>query len=417
MEIRFNAIEEAIAEIKRGKMIVVVDDEDRENEGDLVMAAEKITPESVNFMVRFGRGLVCTPLTAGRVAALELPLMVNYNTDSQGTAFTVSVDCRGTTTGISAFERAKTILKLIDPKAGPADFNRPGHVFPLQAKEGGVLRRAGHTEASVDLARLAGFYPAAVICEVMNEDGTMARVPQLMDFVKEHGLKIITIAELIQYRMKKDKFVQRGATATLPTAYGEFKLVAYDNALDSKTHLAMVKGEIDQDKPVLVRVHSECLTGDVFGSLRCDCGNQLVQAMKQINEAGSGVLVYMRQEGRGIGLLNKIKAYELQDCGKDTVEANEELGFPPDLRDYGMGAQILVDLGVRKICLLTNNPRKVKGLEGYGLTIVERVPLEITPGTYNSRYLQTKRDKLGHILNYHSGINTDNLAKGGEIND
>lgn len=409
MEIRFNTIEEAIAEIKQGKMIVVVDDEDRENEGDLVMAAEKVTPESVNFMVRFGRGLVCTPLSASRVVELELPLMVNRNTDSQGTAFTVSVDCRGTTTGISAHERAKTILKLIDPHAGPADFNRPGHVFPLQAKEGGVLRRAGHTEASVDLARMAGFYPAAVICEVMNEDGTMARVPQLMDFVKEHGLKIITIAELIQYRMKKEKLVQQGAAATLPTAYGEFKLIAYENSLDNETHLAIVKGEIDQDKPVLVRVHSECLTGDVLGSLRCDCGNQLVQALKQISEAGSGVLVYMRQEGRGIGLLNKIKAYELQDCGKDTVEANEELGFPPDLRDYGLGAQILVDLGVRKIRLLTNNPRKVKGLEGYGLTIVERVPLEITPGTYNSRYLQTKRDKLGHILNCHSGTGMDNL--------
>ncbi|HAP31752.1 MAG TPA: bifunctional 3,4-dihydroxy-2-butanone-4-phosphate synthase/GTP cyclohydrolase II [Firmicutes bacterium] len=406
---RFNTIEEAIAEIKQGKMIVVVDDEDRENEGDLVMAAEKVTPESVNFMVRFGRGLVCAPLTASRVAELELPLMVNRNTDSQGTAFTVSVDCRGTTTGISAHERAKTILKLIDPQAGPADFNRPGHVFPLQAKEGGVLRRAGHTEASVDLARLAGLYPAAVICEVMNEDGTMARVPQLMNFVKEHGLKIITIAELIQYRMKKEKLVQQGAAATLPTVYGEFKLIAYDNSLDNETHLAMVKEEIDKDKPVLVRVHSECLTGDVLGSLRCDCGNQLVQALKQISEAGSGVLIYMRQEGRGIGLLNKIKAYELQDCGKDTVEANEELGFPPDLRDYGLGAQILVDLGVRKIRLLTNNPRKVKGLEGYGLTIVERVPLEITPGTYNSRYLQTKRDKLGHILNCHIGAGIDNI--------
>ncbi|MEW5921784.1 MAG: bifunctional 3,4-dihydroxy-2-butanone-4-phosphate synthase/GTP cyclohydrolase II [Bacillota bacterium] len=389
-------------------MIVVVDDEDRENEGDLVMAAEKVTPESVNFMVRFGRGLVCTPLTARRVAELELPLMVNHNTDSHGTAFTVSVDARGTTTGISAYERAKTINKLIDPQAQPADFNRPGHVFPLQAKEGGVLRRAGHTEASIDLARLAGLYPAAVICEIMNEDGSMARVPQLMDFVREHGLKIVTIAELIQYRMKKEKLVRQGATASLPTVYGEFQLIAYDNSLDNKTHLAMVKGEIDSDKPVLVRVHSECLTGDVLGSLRCDCGNQLAQALRQINEAGSGVLVYMRQEGRGIGLLNKIKAYQLQDCGRDTVEANEELGFPPDIRDYGLGAQILVDLGIRKIRLLTNNPRKIKGLEGYGLTIVERVPLEIPPGTHSSRYLQVKRDKLGHLLNCHSGAGVDN---------
>ena len=408
MEVKFNTIEEAIADIKAGKMIVVVDDEDRENEGDLVMAAEKCTPETVNFMVRFGRGLVCAPLTPERVAELELPLMVNHNTDSHNTAFTVSVDYRGTTTGISAYERANTINKLIDSQAVPSDFNRPGHVFPLQAKEGGVLRRAGHTEASIDLARLAGFAPAAVICEIMNEDGSMARVPQLMDFVQEHDLKIITIAELIQYRMKKEKLIWAGATACLPTVFGEFKLVAYDNSLDNKTHLAMVKGEIDGDKPVLVRVHSECLTGDVLGSLRCDCGSQLAQALKQIGEAGCGVLVYMRQEGRGIGLLNKIRAYELQDCGRDTVEANEELGFPPDLRDYGLGAQILVDLGVRKIRLLTNNPRKVKGLEGYGLTLVERVPLEITPGDHNCRYLQVKKDKLGHFLSCHSTASSEN---------
>ncbi len=408
LEVKFNTIEEAIADIKEGKMIVVVDDEDRENEGDLVMAAEKCTAESVNFMIRFGRGLVCAPLTTQRVSELELPLMVNHNTDSHNTAFTVSVDCRGTTTGISAFERANTINMLIDPNAKPSDFNRPGHVFPLQGKEGGVLRRAGHTEASIDMARLAGFSPAAVICEIMNEDGSMARVPELMGFVQEHGLKIITIAELIQYRMKKEKLIWRGATASLPTVFGEFKLVAYDNSVDNKTHLAMVKGEIDGEKPVLVRVHSECLTGDVLGSLRCDCGTQLSQALKQIDEAGCGVLIYMRQEGRGIGLLNKIKAYELQDCGRDTVEANEELGFAADLRDYGLGAQILVDLGVKQIRLLTNNPRKVKGLEGYGLTLVERVPLEITPGTHNCRYLQAKKDKLGHFLSYQSTVGAEN---------
>ena len=408
MEVKFNTIEEAIADIKEGKMVVVVDDEDRENEGDLVMAAEKCTSESVNFMIRFGRGLVCAPLTSQRVSELDLPLMVNHNTDSHGTAFTVSVDCWGTKTGISSLERANTINKLIDPEAKPTDFNRPGHVFPLQAKDGGVLRRAGHTEASIDLARLAGLSPAAVICEIMNEDGSMARVPELMEFVQEHGLKIITIAELIQYRMKKEKLIRAGATADLPTVFGDFKLFAYDNSLDNKTHLAMVKGEIDGDKPVLVRVHSECLTGDVLGSLRCDCGTQLSQALKQIDEAGSGVLVYMRQEGRGIGLLNKIKAYELQDNGRDTVEANEDLGFPADIRDYGLGAQILVDLGVKKIRLLTNNPRKVKGLEGYGLTLVERVPLEISPDTHNCRYLQAKKDKLGHFLNYQNPGNVEN---------
>jgi 3,4-dihydroxy 2-butanone 4-phosphate synthase/GTP cyclohydrolase II len=395
----FNTIEEALEDLKQGRMVVVVDDEDRENEGDLVMAASKVTPEAVNFMIRHARGLVCVPLTSKRVRELDLPPMVTRNTDSYCTAFTVSVDVGSCSTGISAHERAKTIKALLDPETKPADLKRPGHIFPLEAMEGGVLRRAGHTEAAVDLSALAGLDPAGVICEIINEDGSMARLPQLIDFCAEHDLKLISIADLINYRMKKEKLVWRGATAEMPTIFGTFKLIAYENNIDSLTHLALVMGEIDTDEPVLVRVHSECLTGDVFASLRCDCGNQLHGAMKRIAEAGSGALLYMRQEGRGIGLLNKIKAYELQDTGKDTVEANEALGFAADLRDYGVGAQIMVDLGLKNIKLLTNNPRKIKGLEGYDLNIVERVPLEVEPCEYNCNYLSTKKEKLGHYLN------------------
>lgn len=395
----FNSIEEAIEDIEEGKMVVVVDDEDRENEGDLVMAASRVTPEAINFMIRYARGLVCAPLKAERVCELDLPPMVTQNTDTHCTAFTVSVDAGSCTTGISAFERAKTVEALIDPATQPQDLKRPGHIFPLEAKEGGVLRRAGHTEAAVDLATLAGLEPAGVICEVINEDGSMARLPQLTEFCREHGLKLISIADLINYRMKKEKLVWRAATVNLPTVHGTFKLIAYENSIDNQTHLALVMGEIKPDQPILVRVHSECLTGDVFASLRCDCGNQLHAAMKQIAEKGTGVLIYMRQEGRGIGLLNKIRAYELQDQGRDTVEANEELGFAADLRDYGVGAQIMVDLGLKKIRLLTNNPRKIKGLEGYDLNIVERVPLEVEPGKFNCHYLETKKNKLGHYLN------------------
>ncbi len=395
---KFNTIEEALADLKNGRMVVVVDDEDRENEGDLVMAASEVTPEAINFMIRYARGLVCVPLTSKRVQELDLPQMVTRNTDTHCTAFTVSVDAGSCSTGISAHERAETVKTLIDPETRPSDLKRPGHIFPLEAMDGGVLRRAGHTEAAVDLASLAGLEPAGVICEIINEDGSMARLPELNEFCEEHNLKLVSIADLINYRMQKEKLVWRSATAELPTAFGSFKLIVYDNNIDNLSHLALIHGSINPDHPTMVRVHSECLTGDVFASLRCDCGNQLHRAMKQIADSGTGVVIYMRQEGRGIGLLNKIRAYELQDNGKDTVEANEALGFAADLRDYGVGAQIMVDLGLKNIKLLTNNPRKVKGLEGYGINIVERVPLEIEPCEYNSSYLSTKKTKLGHHL-------------------
>jgi 3,4-dihydroxy 2-butanone 4-phosphate synthase/GTP cyclohydrolase II len=396
----FSPVEDLIADIRLGRLVIIVDDEDRENEGDLVCAAAKITPEAINFMATHGRGLICAPITQEAAERLGLPLMVRRNTESHGTNFTVAVDAAdGVTTGISASDRAATVAVLANPLSEPRDLVRPGHILPLQAKQGGVLRRAGHTEAAVDLARLAGLEPAGVICEILNEDGTMARLPQLLEFAEKHGLKIGTIESLIDYRRSQEKLIERIERIQLPTDYGNFDLVVYASKLNpDEHHLALVKGEIRSEEPILVRVHSECLTGDVFASRRCDCGSQLHSALAQIEEAGSGVLVYMRQEGRGIGLANKIRAYKLQEQGFDTVEANEKLGFGSDLRDYGMGAQILYDLGVRKIRLMTNNPRKVVGLDGHRLEIVEKVPIRVAPNEHNERYLFTKRDKLGHLL-------------------
>jgi 3,4-dihydroxy 2-butanone 4-phosphate synthase/GTP cyclohydrolase II len=392
-------IPEAIEDIKAGKFVIVVDDEDRENEGDLVMAAEKVTADSINFMARYGRGLICMPVTGERLDEMKIPMMATNNTSRFGTAFSVSVEAReGTSTGISAADRARTVQVMADPKTRPEDIVMPGHMFPLRAKDGGVLVRAGQTEATVDLARLAGLYPAGVCCEIMNEDGTMARLPQLEKFAAEFGLKIVSVAELIAYRYRHERLVQRVAEAKLPTPFGDFTVIAYKSQTDAAEHIALVMGDVATDDAVLVRVHSQCLTGDVFHSLRCDCGEQIEMAMKMIAKEGRGVVLYMRQEGRGIGIHNKIRAYALQDAGLDTVEANLSLGFPPDLRDYGIGAQILADLGLRNMRLMSNNPKKMSGLESYGLKITEVVPLLTEPNPHNRRYLQTKQKKLGHLL-------------------
>ena len=394
-------IEEAIKDIKAGRMVILVDDEDRENEGDLTLAAEAVTPEAINFMAKHGRGLICLSMTGEKIDSLNLPLMVEHNTSTFQTGFTVSIEARcGITTGISAADRATTILTAVADDAQPTDLVRPGHVFPLRGRNGGVMVRAGQTEGSIDLARLAGLKPAGVICEIMDEDGSMARMPALEEFSKKHGIGICTIADLIEYRMRTESFVRRSAETIIPTSIaGEFRAVVYENDVDDLLHIALVKGKIDPEKAVLVRVHSECLTGDIFGSLRCDCGDQLQTAMEMIDHEGAGVLLYIRQEGRGIGLVNKIKAYALQDQGLDTVEANERLGFQPDLRNYGIGAQILVDLGVKNMRLLTNNPKKMVGLDGYGLKIVEQMEIETEPNEYNRRYLKCKQLKMGHLLN------------------
>ena len=398
--VMFARVEAALEDIRAGKMIILVDDEDRENEGDLVMAAEMVTPEAINFMAKEGRGLICLSLTEDRADHLELPLMVRDNSCAFGTAFTISIEARtGVTTGISAADRARTIQVAVDDRTRAVDLARPGHVFPLRAKNGGVLVRTGQTEGSVDMARMAGLKPAGVICEIMNDDGTMARMPQLKEFALRHGLKIVSVADLVAYRMRNEQLVRRAAETVLPTPYGgEFKVIVYENNVDSAQHLALVKGEIGPDQPVLVRVHSECLTGDVFGSQRCDCGDQLQVAMQKISDAGAGVVLYLRQEGRGIGLVNKLRAYALQDQGQDTVEANESLGFNADLRDYGIGAQILVELGIKKILLMTNNPKKIVGLQGYGLEVVERIQIQSEPTGDNINYLKTKQAKLGHLL-------------------
>ncbi|MFD1127028.1 MULTISPECIES: bifunctional 3,4-dihydroxy-2-butanone-4-phosphate synthase/GTP cyclohydrolase II [unclassified Paenibacillus] len=396
----FHTVEAALQDLQQGKVVIVVDDEDRENEGDFVALADKATPEVINFMITEGRGLVCVPITQERAEELDLKPMVHQNTDFHGTAFTVSVDHKLTTTGISAHERSITVKALIDSEASGADFRKPGHMFPLIAKKGGVLRRAGHTEAAVDLARMSGSYPAGVICEIIKEDGSMARLPDLKEIAKQHDLKLISIKDMIAYRNAKENLVTREVSVRMPTDFGEFQAIAYTNEVDHKEHVALVKGTLNTEEPVLVRVHSECLTGDVFHSHRCDCGPQFEAALRQIHENGSGVLLYMRQEGRGIGLINKLKAYKLQEQGLDTVDANLKLGFPADLRDYGIGAQILKDLGIRKINLLTNNPRKIKGLEGYGLEVVSRIPIQITENKDNSSYLHTKQSKLGHMLKF-----------------